>query len=58
MSVRVIMNPIVMERLKNDDADLLREMEADYGKDLSFRADPTMHVEKFKLVDPETNMEY
>ena len=58
MSVRVIMNPIVMERLKNDDADLLREMEADYGKDLSFRADPTMHVEKFKLVDPDTNMEY
>lgn len=58
MSVRVIMNPTVMERLKNDDADLLREMEEDYGKDLSFRADPTMHVEEFKLVDPDTNMEY
>ena len=58
MSVRVIMHPTVLARLINDDAELLQELEEDYGKDLSFRADPTMHMECFKLVDPETNLEY
>lgn len=58
MSVRVIMHPTVLMRLKNDDAELLQELEENYGKDLSFRADPTMHMECFKLVDPETNLEY
>ena len=52
------MHPTVLARLKNDDAELLQELEEDYGKDLSFRADPTMHMECFKLVDPETNLEY
>ncbi len=53
-SVRVIMNPAVLARLKNDDAELLREMEEKYGNDLQFRADPTIHIEEFKLVEPDT----
>lgn len=53
-SVRVIMNPTILARLKNDDAELLSELENKYGKDLQFRADPTIHIEEFKLVDPET----
>ena len=58
MAVRVIMHPTILERLKNDDAELLKDMEERYGKELSFRADPTMHMEQFKLVNPETNQEY
>ena len=58
MSVRVIMHPTVLMRLKNDDAELLKDLEDRYGKDLSFRADPTMHMEQFKLVNPDTNQEY
>ena len=58
MSVRVIMHPTILERLKNDDAELLSELEEKYGKELSFRADPTMHMEQFRLVNPETNQEY
>ena len=58
MSVRVIMHPTVLMRLKNDDAELLKDLEERYGKDLSFRADPTMHMEHFKLVNPDTNQEY
>lgn len=54
LAVRVIMNPTVLARLKNDDADLLKELENEYGKDLSFRADPSIHIEEFKLVDPDT----
>jgi len=58
LSIRVIMNPAIHARLKNEDADLLKEMEADYGKDLSFLADPEMHMEEFKVVDTETGEEY
>lgn len=54
-AVRVIMNPAVLARLKNDDATLLKELEAEYGKDLSFRADPSIHIEDFKLINPDTN---
>ena len=55
-AVRVIMHPSIMARLKNNDADLLRELQNVYGKDLQFRADPTVHIEDFKLVDPETGL--
>ncbi len=58
LSIRVIMHPTVLARLKNEDADLLNELESKYGKDLSFRADASIHMEQFKLVDPETNVEY
>ena len=55
-AVRVIMHPSIMARLKNNDADLLRELQNAYGKDLQFRADPTVHIEDFRLVDPETGL--
>ncbi len=53
-SIRVIMHPTILARLKNDDAQLLHELEEKYGKDLQFRADATIHIEDFKLVDPDT----
>ena len=58
LSLRVIMHPTVLARLKNEDAELLKDLEESYGKDLSFRADPTLHMEQFKLIDPETGVEY
>jgi len=58
LSIRVIMHPSILARLKNEDAGLLNELESKYGKDLTFRADPAIHIEQFKLVDPETNNEY
>ena len=58
MAIRVIMNPAILARLKNEDAELLRNLEEEYGKDLSFRADPTIHIEDFKLIDPESGREY
>ncbi len=57
LQVRVIVHPEVMARLKNLDANLLNELEGQYGKDLSFRADPSLHHEEFKLIDLETNTE-
>jgi len=57
ISVRVIMHPTILARLKNEDAGILLELEQKHGKNLSFRADPDIHLEEFKLVDPATGAE-
>jgi ribonuclease G len=57
-SVRVIINPEILARLKNEDADILMELEEKYGKNLTFRADPHIHHEEFRLADPETGVDY
>ncbi|MDD4817231.1 MAG: Rne/Rng family ribonuclease [Victivallaceae bacterium] len=51
-ALRVVMHPVVLERLKNEDAALLDELEKSTGNDLSFRADPSLHYEEFHFVDP------
>ena len=49
--LRVLLNPDNLERLRNEDFDLLLEIEQSYGAVLSFRADPIYHVENFKIID-------
>ncbi len=56
-ALRVLMHPAVLERLKNEDASLLEELENVSGNTLSFRADPTMHFESFVFVDPISGKE-
>lgn len=58
LSVRVIINPTILARLKNEDERFLRELEDKYGKDLSFRADPMLHIEEFKVIDPATGEDF
>lgn len=58
LAVRVIIHPEVLNRLKNEDANLFVELEQKYGKSLTFRADPAIHHEEFLLVDPSNNTEY
>ena len=53
-ALRVVMHPDVLERLRNEDASLLEEMERQSGNSLSFRSDPALHYEEFYLVDPES----
>ena len=36
---------------------LLDELESKYNHELSFRIDPLLHFEEFKLVDPDTGTE-
>jgi ribonuclease G len=52
-AIRIFMHPDVLTRLKNEDAELFDNLEKEYGRDLSFRGDSTMHHEEFKLVNPE-----
>ena len=49
--------PEVLTRLRNQDAQLLTDLEHKYKHELSFRADPALHCEEFILVDPETGAE-
>ena len=57
-SVRVIMHPTVLARMKNSDSIFLTEMEKKYSTHISFRGDISVHLEEFKLIDPVTAEEY
>lgn len=57
LAVRIIMHPTILNRLKTEDVKLLDEFEEKYGKDLTFRADESIHMEEFKFVDSETGKE-
>ena len=57
-SLRVLVHPGILERLRSEDADLLVRMETSYGVKLAFRADPAYHVEHFKIINSETGEEY
>ena len=55
--LRIVVNPVVLDRLRKEDEKLLIEMEKRYFGKLSFRADPTFHSEQFKIVNVATNEE-
>ena len=57
ISLRVLLHPTNLERLRNEDEDLLLGIEESYGAKLSFRADPIYHVENFKIIDVESGQE-
>lgn len=55
--LRIVVNPIVLDRLRKEDEKHLIEMEKRYFGKLSFRADPAMHAEHFKVVNATTGEE-
>jgi len=57
-SLRVLVHPSILERLRTEDADLLVRMEKLFGVKLAFRADLNYHVENFKIINAITNEEY
>jgi len=57
-SLRVLVNPAILERLRSEDADLLVRMEKSFGVKLAFRADPAYHIEHFKIIDAVTGEEH
>jgi ribonuclease G len=54
---RVILNPDVLKRLKEEDEDFLVELERRYAGRLMFRGDPAFHHEKFTITDANTGAE-
>ncbi len=55
--IRVVVNPEVLKRLRNEDEDLLVDIERKYAGRLSFRGDPTFHHEHFTINDAVANVE-
>ena len=55
--LRIVVNPVVLDRLRKDDEKHLIELEKRYFGKLSFRAEPAMHAEQFKIVNVTTNEE-
>ena len=55
--LRIVVHPTILERLRTEDEKHLIEMEKRYFGKLSFRADPGLHAEDFKIVNVATNEE-
>ena len=53
--LRIISHPTVLDRLRKEDEKILIEMEKRYFGKLSFRAEPAMHLEHFKIINAITN---
>lgn len=53
--LRIVVHPTVLERLRTEDEQHLIAMEKRYFGKLSFRADPGMHAEQFKIQNVTTN---
>lgn len=57
LSIRIYVHPQILASIKNADSGILNEFEQKYGRNLSFRADPSLHMEKFRIVDTDTEQE-
>ncbi len=55
--IRVILNPDVLKRLKEEDEELLVDLERRYAGRLLFRADASYHHEKFTVTDANPGAE-
>ena len=55
--LRIVVHPTVLTRLRSEDEKHFIEMEKCYFGKLSFRDDPGMHAEQFKILNVETNEE-
>jgi len=55
--LRIVVHPTVLKRLRSEDERHFIEMEKRYFGKLSFRDDPGMHAEQFKIMNVETNEE-
>lgn len=57
LAFRVFLHPLDLDRLRSDDRDAIADIERAYNVSLSFRADPSFHVENFKIIYMETGEE-
>ncbi|MFH0953022.1 MAG: Rne/Rng family ribonuclease [Verrucomicrobiota bacterium] len=57
LPVKVIVNPVVMERLRKEDEAELIDLEHKYGGKLTFVAEPGRHMEEFRIIHTETGEE-
>jgi ribonuclease G len=55
--LRIVVNPTVLERLRTEDENLIKDLEKLHFVKLLFRPDPAVHAEQFKIVNVANNEE-
>src|SRR4029078_11367724 len=55
--LRIVVNPTVLDRLRTEDENLIKDMEKRHFVKLLFRPDPAVHAEQFKIVNVANNEE-
>lgn len=56
--IRVLTHPDVLARIKKEDAEVIDDLEKRFGASISFRTDPSLRQDEFKLVNPTTGKDY
>jgi ribonuclease G len=55
--LKIVVHPTLLERLRTEDEKLIIELEKRYFGKLSFRAEPALHAEQFKIYNAANNEE-
>jgi len=55
---KVVVHPVLLQRLRSEDEELLIDIERRYECRLTFRSDPSLNLEKFNIFDALTNKEF
>src|SRR6185503_9058645 len=55
--LKIVVHPSVLTRLKTEDEKLINEMEKRYYGKLTFRSDPMLHAEEFRIFNGTNNEE-
>jgi len=57
LALRITINPAVLNRLREEDEELLLKMQEQFNGRLNFRADPNCHMEELSILNAETGEE-
>ena len=55
IAMLILLHPDNLKLMQTEDYKYLVDLEKAYNLKLTFRADPTYHVENFRILDPQTN---
>jgi ribonuclease G len=55
LDLQVVVHPTILERLRREDEQLLIDLETKHGGRLSFKSDPSRHVESFLIRNAKTD---
>ena len=55
--LRIVVHPSVYDRFRKEDEKIIIEMEKKFFGKISFRSEPAMHAEQFKIINATTNEE-
>jgi ribonuclease G len=54
VSMQVVVHPTILDRLRSEDEELLVDLQNRFEGKLTFKSDPSRHIEFFQIMDAET----